>query len=141
MLLQHWTWIDMNWNCYKVVTGTLNDNSYQYLQRARYARVGLGVETIRKWPFSNHQSQQRIQILGYHISVDAVIRKKYLTRKIMNFLIEKKTYCKKIFTEKEKENHSTTFLCCWRLYVAGRWCSVWFYGFGLDPTQACEPAV
>ena len=27
-----------------------------------------------KCPFSNHQSQQQIQILGYHISVDAVIR-------------------------------------------------------------------
>ena len=36
----------------------------------------LGVEPYSKCPFSNHQSQQRIQILGYHISVDAVIRDK-----------------------------------------------------------------
>ena len=33
-----------------------------------------GVEPYSKCPFSNHQSQQRIQILGYHISVVAVIR-------------------------------------------------------------------
>ena len=32
------------------------------------------VEPYSKCPFSNNQSQQRIQILGYHISVDAVIR-------------------------------------------------------------------
>ena len=35
-----------------------------------------GVEPYSKCPFSNHQSQQRIQILGYLISEDAVIRDK-----------------------------------------------------------------
>ena len=44
-----------------------------------------------------------------------------------NFSIEKKHIVKK-YTEKEKENHPTTFLCYWKLYVAGRGCSVWFYG-------------
>ena len=34
----------------------------------------LGVEPYSKCPFSNNQYQQRIQFLGYHISVDAVIR-------------------------------------------------------------------
>ena len=34
------------------------------------------VEPYSKCPFSNHQSQQQIQILGYHISVDTVIRDK-----------------------------------------------------------------
>ena len=33
---------------------------------------------------------------------------------------------KKNYTEKEKENHPTTFLSCWRLYVAGRGWSIWF---------------
>ena len=34
------------------------------------------VEPYSKCPFSNNQCQQRIQILGYYISVDAVIRDK-----------------------------------------------------------------
>ena len=50
-----------------------------------------GVEPYNKCPFSNHQSQQRIQILEYHIYVDAVTRVTNLTCKITNFSIEKKT--------------------------------------------------
>ena len=43
------------------------------------------------------------------------------------FSIEKKRIVKKNSTEKDNENHLTTFRCCWRLDVAGRGCSVWFY--------------
>ena len=75
--------------------------------------MSWGVEPYSKCPFSNHQSQQRIQISEYHISVDRVIsRIKNFTHKITNFSIEKKTYCKKNYTEKENENQPTTFLCC-----------------------------
>ena len=41
----------------------------------RGATARKGVEPYRKCPFCNHQSQQRIQILGYHTcSIDALIR-------------------------------------------------------------------
>ena len=47
-----------------------------------------GVEPYSKCPFSNNQSQQRNQITGYNISVDAVIRGN--TRNITNFSIARK---------------------------------------------------
>ena len=46
------------------------------------------------------QSQQRIQILGYHISVDAVIRDKISKT---NFSIENNTFCKKNLQKKKKK--------------------------------------
>ena len=85
-----------------------------------------GVEPYSKCPFSNHQSQQRIQILGYHNSVDAVIRDKIFNTQNNEFFNWKKKRIVKKYTEKEKENHPTTFLCCLRLYVAekGVFCMV-----------------
>ena len=73
------------------------------------------------------QSQQQIQILGYHISVDAAIRDKIFNTKNNEFFNWKKIRVveKKIY---RKRKPPTTFLCCWWLYVAGRGCSVWFYG-------------
>ena len=67
----------------------------------------IGLEPYCKCPFSNHQSQQRIQILGYHIFVDALIRDKIFNTQNNEFSNFKKKY-----TEKEKENRPTTFLCC-----------------------------
>ena len=86
----------------------------------------IGVEPYSKCPFSNNQCQ-RIQILGYHISVDAIIRDKIFNTQNNKFFQLKKTYLKKnIRKRKRKPLHN--ILCCWRLYVAGRGSSVWFYG-------------
>ena len=87
----------------------------------RYCTTGLCVvEPYSKCPYSNHQSQQRIQILGYHISVD--IKKKLIQ-------VDKKKY-KRIFQLKRKRNekknrkrkrkppHNISVLlkivCCWK---------------------------
>ena len=50
-----------------------------------------GVEPYSKCPFSDHQSQQRIQILGYHISVDSEIRDKIFNTQNNEFFNLKKT--------------------------------------------------
>ena len=49
------------------------NQSFNALENTYWQR---GVEPYSKCSFSNHQSQQRIQIFGYHISVDAVMRDK-----------------------------------------------------------------
>ena len=61
----------------------------------------IGVEPYSKCPYSNHQSQQRIQNLGYHISVDAVIRDKIFNTQNDEFFNRKKTYCKKKIQKKK----------------------------------------
>ena len=50
-----------------------------------YIIVNNGKEPYSKCPFSNHQSRQRIQIHGYHIYVDAVIRDKIFNMQINEF--------------------------------------------------------
>ena len=68
------------------------------------------MEPFSKCPFSNHQSQQRIQILGYHISLDTVIRDKIFNTQKSEFFNRKKTrIVKKTYTENEKENHPQHF--------------------------------
>ena len=80
----------------------------------------IGVEPYSKCPFSNHQSQQRIQISGYHISLDAVIRDKIFNTQNNEFFNWKKLYCKKNITEKVKRKPPRNIyvllkiLCCWK---------------------------
>ena len=72
----------------------------------------IGVEPYSKCPYSNHHSHQRIQILGYHISVDAVLKDKIFNTQNIVYIIEikrhyyyqlsKKLVVKKNYTEKEK---------------------------------------
>ena len=63
----------------------------------------LDVEPYSKCPLSNPQSKQRIQILGYHISID-IKKIIYLNwqknENELNFSIEKKRIVKK-YPEKE----------------------------------------
>ena len=98
-----------------------------------------GVEPYSKCPFSNHQSQQRIQwnhtanvhlattslkegiqILWYHISVDAVIRDKILNTQNNEFFNWKqKLLLKKLYRKrKRKPPHNISVLlkivCCWK---------------------------
>ena len=97
-------------------TRKMTGNCYARFGKCRSNSYFEG-EPYSKCPFSNHRSQQRLQLLGYYISVDAVIRDKHriividdrLKRKITNFSIQKKCIVKKY---KEKENHPATFLCC-----------------------------
>ena len=70
-----------------------------------------GVEPYGKCPLSNHQSQQGIQIFGYHISIDAVIRDKIFNTQNNEFFYWRKNVFKKKYTEKEKENNPTQHFC------------------------------
>ena len=47
-----------------------------------------GVEPYSKCPYSNIRSQQRSQISGYHISVDAVIKDKIFNTQNIVYIIE-----------------------------------------------------
>ena len=71
----------------------------------------VGVEPYSKYPFSKHQSQQRIQILGYHIYVDAVIRDKIFNTQNNEFFNWKKKYRKFFFYRKRKKKTTPQHLC------------------------------
>ena len=79
----------------------------------------VGVEPYSKCPFSNHQSQQRIQILGYHISVDAVIRDEIFNTQNNEFFNWRKNIVKKLYRKrKRKPPHNISVLLkivfCWK---------------------------
>ena len=70
-----------------------------------YSSEIAGVEPYSKCPSSNHQSQQRIQILGYHIFVDAVIRDKIFNTQNKEFF----NWKTKNYREKEKKTNPKHF--------------------------------
>ena len=64
-----------------------------------------------KCPFSNNQSQQQIQMLWYHNSVDAVIRDKIFHTQNDELSIEKKNVLYKKYIQKKKKKTIPQHFC------------------------------
>ena len=114
------------------VHGTLSERV-----RVGYGRVRGTIQLMSIQPLQVSATNSNFGVSHFCAVIkDRIFNTQNILCIIEIFQLKKNALLKRIIQKKENENQPTTFLCCWRLDVAGRGCSEWFYAIQSGQNRA-----